>query len=134
MKTNPLFYRSMMSMFAISIIAWAVFLVFYRVFWPGSITAGDGLTLYWIWFGIGATAFCAFTYFVFRWLQIPREWHAAAAIAFSAPALLLDMFATLYFELWNTGADVRFYPAMILGGTGVLLFAILYSSAPQTEE
>ena len=120
----------MLQMSIISVISWAIFLVFYRSFWPDSITAGDSLTLFWIWFVAGSAAFCLFTYFVFRWLQIPREWYAAAAISFAAPALLLDMVATLNFELWSSGADPRFYPAMILGGTGVLLFAVLFSSAP----
>ncbi len=133
MNSKQSYSRTMIYMSIISVILWVVFLVFYRIFWPDSMAGGDSLTIFWIWFVAGTAAFVAVTYFIFGWLHIPREWHAAAAIAFSAPAFILDMLATLNFELWSSGADPRFYPALILGGTGVILFSVLFSSAPSAD-
>lgn len=133
MQTNLSFKRTMIYMAIISVISWGAFIVVFRSFWRGTFDVGESLLVFWLWLIVGTAAFVGFTFLVFRLLQIPKKWKASAAIAFAAPALILDVFATLFFELWypnGTSGDVRIYPALILGGTGFFLLSILFSSAP----
>ena len=121
---------------AISIVSWGAFIWFFRNFWPGSFEPGAPMGLFWIWFVIGTIGFTGFTYLVFYILSIPKNFQPSATIAFLAPAFVLDLFATMFFESWflNAGsADDRVYPAMILGGSGLLLLMVLATSAPKNE-
>ncbi|MEM8858803.1 MAG: DUF5367 family protein [Chloroflexota bacterium] len=124
------------SIMAISVLSWVLFILFFRNFWTGSHEPGSPMGLFWTWFSIGTLAFVGFTYLIFYIFKIPRNGQPAAVTAFLAPAFVLDLFATMYFEAWfiNAGsADDRVYPAMILGGSGILLLITLFTSAPKSE-
>ena len=136
MNSNKRYIRLMTWMSAMSVIFWVVFLIIFRLLWTGAYQPGGSLTLFWIWLAIGTPAFIGAAYFLFRYLDIPKEWYAAATLAFGAPASVLDIFATLFFEAWfphgNVG-DARIYPALILGGAGILYFWAVYMSAPDAD-
>ena len=136
MDTNHRFYRAMTPLMIFSVVAWLIFILFFRTFWPGSSTPGDSMGVFWAWYVIGGVIFMGMTFGIFRWLQIPREWYPAAGIAAFAPAFFLDTFSTMFFEVWfpNAGSgDDRVYPAMILGVGGLILLSILFTSAPSAD-
>ncbi|MEM9776710.1 MAG: DUF5367 family protein [Chloroflexota bacterium] len=130
------YHQNLFVVMIISVVLWIAFIVFFSNFWPGSYEPGDPMGLFWAWFVIGTILFAGVTYLIFHLLNIPKSGQPAAVIAFLAPAFVLDLFATMFFETWflNAGsADDRVYPAMILGGSGFLLLMVLVTSAPKNK-
>ncbi|HSH01400.1 MAG TPA: DUF5367 family protein [Anaerolineae bacterium] len=128
------FKRQMLTMAALSIFFWVIFILFFRTFWPGNYQPGDSLTIFWLWFIIGATLFALTQIGLFHLLKIPPAWRTNAAAALAAPALCLDLFSTMFFEYWfphGSPGDLRIYPAFILGGVGILLFIGLFMTTPE---
>lgn len=121
-------------MMLISVIAWVAFALFFRTVWPGTSAPGDNLSLFWVWFVLGAGAFVALLFACYRLFKTPPALRATAALALTAPALCCDVFTVTFFESWfpnGGGADDRLYAAMILGGVGIFQLVGLFVTDPQ---
>ena len=128
------FNRHMLIMMSISVVGWIGFLLFFRAFWPGGTEAESGLVVFWLWLLLAGAGFVGVMIATFRLFSTPAAWRVHAAVAMVGPATLLDVLATLYFDTWFASAgslDDRIYPAMILGGVGMILMVSLYMTDPR---
>ncbi|MEM6456289.1 MAG: hypothetical protein AAF772_14435, partial [Acidobacteriota bacterium] len=121
-----------MTVFAgVAVVAWALFLWIFRVFWPAGHEPGGALTTFALWFAVGGLATYGGIALLLRAMGTPRAWRPAAGVALTAPALCLDMLATLFFDRWfpaGAAGDDRIYPALILVTVGAILLALLATS------
>ena len=140
MKTpsRPIRYRRLIALLMfISILAWIGFIWLFRTFWPTGYQPGDSLAQFWGWVVVGSAGFVLLQTAVFRLLNLPPAWRGTAAAALVAPALLLDLFSTMFIDVWHPTAsagDARVYPSLVLFGVGVLLFHGIWTSVPSTAE
>lgn len=130
------FRSQMLTMMLLSVVAWAAFVIFFRVFWPGSYEPADALNLFGIWLACGTLIFVASLFACYRLFKTPRVWRASAALALTAPALVCDVFTITFFERWypdGGGADDRYYAAMIVGAVGVFQLVALHLATPEAD-
>ncbi|MEX2333729.1 MAG: hypothetical protein WD600_05690 [Pseudohongiella sp.] len=126
----------MLTMMIISVLGWVGFLVFFRSFWPGGTEPGTSLYFFWLWLLAGGTGFVGVMLATFRLFSIPPAWRVHAAVALVGPATLQDVLATVFIDTWLVSAgsvDDRLYPAMILGGVGMILLVGLFMTDPDPQ-
>ena len=132
---QDIFKRHMVPMMGISVLAWLFFIVVFANLWPSQGALLERLDLFALWFALGTVGFFGAVFGTFKAFGTPARWHSSGIIALIAPALCLDMVATVLAPHWFGGSvgEARAYPALILGAVGVLFLFFLFMANPEAQ-
>jgi hypothetical protein len=123
-------YRGQLSVFvALAVGGWIGYLLVFQHFFPNDYDPTESRSVFWTWMVAATALFVLVELTAFRFLSTPPSWRPSMAIAGIAPALVLDSFATTYFQSWFASSgphEATAYSATILGGAGVILILGLW--------